>query len=796
MVHSVRKYLSNRGSALFMVLSTMTALMITCMAMYFAVVSLRSAGYAVFNQQQSYQSAVSVASMVGASFNDMLKSAGVTTIDSIPVNGTIFETDGNGFKSLNPNAANIDDQYLGAYDITVTRLDDETIGDEEFYTIDIAVTTSVSGVREVLHRTANYPKGGAESASGGKLFDATGYVPNDTFIGRGNHYSEMNISTEDAIIGAYGGTEIKFFSNIYAENSITILDSVNIKNEAAIPVIHAVRGNYNIGGGDLIGAVGGSYFFVGGDMHLARGLNVSGSGALEVYVAGDLYLDSGASNLNSSKLKFYVAGDVFVNSYASNCIPGILYCKKMHFMDGLTKSNYNSGEIWEEGLDWETDKNKNHGDGDRQMSMTFSEAMKLLDKRTTPYPYMKWELNEDKLGGDIGKTKEDGTIEGGKAKEIVFKSIADPSYEPVTLTYGVDGVGCTIKDIKFESNGNYNVSCIPTIIVDTGDDYMNTYVIRLQNNSVSSKGTEYFTWSPKKPDGSQSDCPIQILVKGNGSLVIDVPEGVVYQGKTSDRIMHYNNYMLADTSSGVNYRDGKMYYKSDMGLKIDNIKSYVHSDCYEGDGCDYTITKLSEPCENNGCASQVTYSVKCSKHKQYVDKEEFVICPKCDDEYFSGDEDDPTINPAGICRDRVEEGKCISALQSIDSDSRPVNKDSKGNIVVPNCNIFMISCSESADFRFGQAIDDSGAVAYNTFIGFIYAPYMTYKANSTVDSGDFLMHMGGLVVSDYKFLSKNSFITCYPSLEHPQGVLTEQSFTAALTPVSEKKYRIILKEFY
>ena len=109
MVHSLRKYLSNRGSALFMVISTMTALMITCMAMYFAVVSMRSAGFAVFNQQQSYQSSISVANMVTDNLGTILANADKSIAD-ITVGETFLTTDGNGFKSLNPGAASEDDR--------------------------------------------------------------------------------------------------------------------------------------------------------------------------------------------------------------------------------------------------------------------------------------------------------------------------------------------------------------------------------------------------------------------------------------------------------------------------------------------------------------------------------------------------------------------------------------------------------------------------------------------------------------------------------------------------------------
>ena len=69
---------------------------------------------------------------------------------------------------------------------------------------------------------------------------------------------------------------------------------------------------------------------------------------------------------------------------------------------------------------------------------------------------------------------------------------------------------------------------------------------------------------------------------------------------------------------------------------------------------------------------------------------------------------------------------------------------------------------------------------------------MSYKANGQ-DLGDYLMHMGGMVVSDYKFLSKNSFIACWPSVYPPQNVLSEDSLSTTLNPVSEKRYRIKLK---
>ncbi len=70
MKHALRKYLNNRGSALFMVLSLMTALMVLVMAMYFSVVSSREVQYKVFYTEQSYRSAISLSDALISGLND------------------------------------------------------------------------------------------------------------------------------------------------------------------------------------------------------------------------------------------------------------------------------------------------------------------------------------------------------------------------------------------------------------------------------------------------------------------------------------------------------------------------------------------------------------------------------------------------------------------------------------------------------------------------------------------------------------------------------------------------------
>ena len=816
MVHSLRKYLSNRGSALFMVLSTMTALMITCMAMYFAVVSSRSAGFAVFNQQQSYQSAISIAEMTVADLSAILSNSGVD-INSVEVGKTFLTTDGNGFKTLNPGASNADDHYLGAYDVTMTRLANEKIGNEEYFTVDIAVTTSVSGVKEVYHQVVNIIQENGTPDRKGKIFASTGYVPNDSFLSKGRFFSDVYVSNEDTVLGAFEKSELHFFQDIFCENSLTVLDNATPQNYKKTSITHAVRGDYNIGKGSTsLGFNGGSYIFVGKDMHLSRGMSVSG-GNLEVYILGNLYLEPGAINLGSTSLRFYVAGDVIINQPIDdiNKMPGVIYCheirdkEKQPKYDKILEKMSGEDSTFKEIKDWKTTNKVGN------MSYSFEEAIKILEQKTPDIKYKLWQLDESKLSGAIGTTQADGTIDGGTKKTLNFKSINNQNaYRPITLSYEEDGPGCIIQDIyldrKEDKNGNLlegftrdggtEDGKMPTLIIDTGDDPSNTYVIRLQaNNQYTYKDSankdvtvNYFSWRPKTSSGL-AKYPIQVLVKGNGSVVIDVPEGVVYQDSSSCHIMHYNWYMLGDTSSGIAYETENnvpiMYYKNSQGIQ-GNIYEYVHSSCDDDCGCKikYTTKKASDKCAY--CGSDVTYTVTCSMHGEYT------ICPKCDVEYFDSEGKPDKDKIVGLCKDRVEKIECINKLEAIDSAAKPVNRDKNGNIIVPNCNIYLISCSESAAFRFGRTIDDKSTIEMNCFMGFIYAPYMSYKANGNGGGGEYYMHVGGMVVSDYKFLSLNRFVACWPSVYPPENVLDQDSLSSTLNPVSEKRYRVQLKAAY
>ena len=64
MKHALRKYISPCGSALFMVVSTMAALIVLVTAMYMSVLSSRQVQFATFDQEQAYVTSSSIGDMV------------------------------------------------------------------------------------------------------------------------------------------------------------------------------------------------------------------------------------------------------------------------------------------------------------------------------------------------------------------------------------------------------------------------------------------------------------------------------------------------------------------------------------------------------------------------------------------------------------------------------------------------------------------------------------------------------------------------------------------------------------
>ncbi len=807
MTHTLRKYLSSRGSALFMVLSTMTALIIVAMAMYFSVVSSRSVQYAVFYQEQSYQSAVSISDALLSGLKDGTFASGsndlLSTLDGMSIGDTI-STGNNGFESLGAasGTGRQDEDQVGAYTVDITRLDDETIDDDVNKTFDIATTTYVNGVAETIHTYVHIKVSSNETAaSTTQVFASTGYVPNDTYLEGGAFETDVFFDNEHTVINAYGGKGLKFSGNLYCGGSLTMHSYIS--ETGTDPSLWAVRDTLTIEsgcntamnlhggvvmvGGDLI--VESNATFTNADIYVNGDVYISGTGlgaVQNLYVNGNIYVDgsiwASLKNIYCSDTTKIYAGYIQDNAIASGSLKGV---DGILVTSGDYKGNIASNAITK--LDkW-----------DGTVGMSYSDFITTLDEATTTTTYYKWVINDGM--DDEGKTDKELKKLDSYVKELDTASGTDVHK---TFKYNLSSEGeingipmrTYVQTVEFEKDtfegfivddviceqGNTSTNHI-ALIIDTGDDPDNVFTIRVSaNRDYDGDGVdESFSWYPYET--FNSSVYMSVLVKGRGSLVVDIPKGVTYQDERDVVFMHYNWFTLLGgtigNAGGVDYYNSSGVRNGSTGAKA---ATFIHSDCCAtGDSCTYTEKTTTEKCKVCG---EKLKTVTCSVH-EYTIK----YCPKCNPDAINRGSDD---KPTALCNNRVDRQAIDTYLAANSSIAANMEKDDSGALVYPTANIFLVSCDESASIRLSKKANGT-TIMQNAFFGYIYAPYMTFKAYGDNAGGGYVRFFGGMTVSDYIIDDSMTFLSCWPE-KLPTELMGQECFQNKLDGIASKGWKITL----
>lgn len=839
MVHTLRKYLSNRGSALFMVLSTMTALMVCCMAMYFSVVSSRSTQYAIFNQQQAYQSATSlsdtiIAGMISnkSEFKDISSKIWNLNI------GEKITTNSNGFSAFSVDGSgNPDDDQVGAYMITIERLENETLPDKSTVKVfDIMITSSVNGTKEIFHNIIQMNETLSKVVPPGPTnpFTATGYVPNDVFLDCGSIRTDVFFDNQMTYGRAYGTAKMELFGDLSCGGSFHLKNNLALK--AAYPTCFAVRDKFTSD------ATGPQEFFAGdGDypeeedaglteeqkklkkkryknkdtsMVLIGGdcvLNDAGTfkGA-NVYVLGDLHLSSryateGKKAYIYDDVTMYVDGNVYIHDFQGHNLSQV-YCngnviREIPTTEGSPETV--AGKWTGNALGYEVDG-----------LLTVKEMINKLEEKTSTNTYYKWEVS-------IPSGKEDKTsLTNGV---VDFSANISDKRPTVYLEYTDDNQGVTIKDVTVDHPNNGGYSDL-TLVIDTGDDPDNIYTVKLNGNRDYLPGpitNETFCWMPKNTSSSGfakdassylgygNNCTFKILVMGRGSVVFDIPPGVTYQDDWFIRVMHYGWYALAEgeevyfgedkTGKTKKYIVEHTVYKNPANINNATLFSkFVHTHCTADDGCTYTDETLEDECSLCG---KKMIGITCDIHG-YVGK----YCEECQPNQFIKDETKPNKKRYECkCSKRVDPPSVNKYLADNPEilANHPYMKDSEGTIY-PNVNIFLVSCDENANIRLSvkdisdpetdPVKDYNNRFQSNLFAGYIYAPYMTMKmqVGGNLSGGDSVRLMGGMTVSDYIIDDDYAMIAIWPD-KIPEDMMPESCKKDPLIGTASKSWKIALK---
>lgn len=811
MTHALRRYTSNRGSALFMVISTMTALMIACVAMYFSVISSRTTEYATFFQQQSYQSASSITEMIFAGLNDSTSSFrdGLSTAMFALNEGETLTTGLNDFTgSFTPGAELSEDEaerlaQLGAYSVDITRLPNESVGGKECWTFDIATTSVVNGQNEIVHTYVHLEAGDTPAipSSDGGVFAATGYVPNDAYLDGGYFLTDVFFDTEFTFTNMYGSKANFMSGDLATGGSLTLQEYIKpIGSESGDynfdylkrPTTWAIRGDLTNNGNNAIKLRGDSSIYVGRDLTLAQWGSTFVSedgGKYDVYVLGDIYVIQGA---DLSAVNLYVDGDIHIQG--GNIKIGTLYLNGSFIEEGGVVN----GGIPASQPKWD----------DSAPGMTYDEVVEELEKRTDSDSYYKWKIKDSDVAGDF-KIKLDGDGAGTYADDKMKPTftIAYPGSESATddtITNKIVTRKGTITGFEGSDPGNG----VPlTIVIDTGNDPNNVVTLRVKPYlDIDGDGTnETFAWFPgNHGESTGANLGINksktILVKGRGSVVIDIPEGTTYQDSSMQQFMHYSWFvMLGGKEETKSY--GKVYDSTNLNNATEfygkkpaaNAAQFIHRDCGTSDSCTYEKkTKIGAEGKEKEkeciyCGEPVTF-IFCETHGKVL-----TYCTNPDCESNEGKEEselDPDISTfEALCNNRIDKptidaylnGKTYNGMSMKDSISI-TNSEGVKEVVYPTTNIFLVNSNESSEIRFSQtAKEGGGAIMQNSFYGYVYAPYMTFKAMG--GSGTAINRFfGGLTVSDYVLDDGYAFTGCYPEVM-PTDLMSKESLESPIDGV-------------
>ncbi len=837
MKHALRKYLNNRGSALFMVLSLMTALMILVMAMYFSVVASRDVQYKVFYQEQSYRSAISISDAIISGLNsgdwndngsNTLKAA-ITGLNE----GETISTNGNNFATF-LGTGNADDGQLGAYTVSISRLANED--NKQVY--DMAITVSVGGVVDTTHTFFTISINEYEEPQGPtQTFTSTGYSPNDVYIEGGHYYTTMFFDNEYTIIGGYRDKPY-IYSNLNCGGSLRVnkFTTIGPKTSSDAPLVWAIRNNM------YCDAVNGNIILGTGATNTTRGLLMVGGNLYlnnpavpkncDIYVLGNLYNASGRS-LNQGN-RVFVNGNIYTNGYG---LPADTYC------NGSVDSG--SASAW-------------GGDDEANNIMSVTSMAQKLDQCTTSQIFYKWEINDTDPSKPDYIMELDTRSSGGTSAPADYFTVAfnntDSVYSADTDNDGVDeeipiytstvvipweprvatgyyGDGDltysahVIKDV-IDGTGNRNDgSCVNnyTVIIDTGDNPQNQHFIKLEPNANfidnpdddddtnNDNGPETFRWLPgidssgATGDGGVGDKKINILIRGRGSVVVIVPHGVTYQSVKGEWTMHESWFYLLGGTVQTNSQGREYYVRPGQFIFPSDCIQYFHAVCDEGcTKCTYTTVVETGGCkmkdsDGNECGGDLV-NVTCAEH-EYT----YTFCKSCGIE----PEKDASGKYFGLCVNRVDRTAVRSKVNSMSGEEKSRMSgpktvvDASGNtvtstdIIYPTVNYFIVSCDESADIRMSGAIDYLGnltAVERNSFWGFIYAPYMTYKSYSNADNGAPVRFTGGMIVSDYVISDLYSTMNVMPEFL-PSDLISSENKKEKLVSSTGNSWKIELSHY-
>ncbi len=721
-----------KGSVLFFIIAIMTVMIVLASAVYYSTISARAQVEIKYGNEQSYQSAVSLNDLVTEYLNTKTDDAFVDAIIALSPNKSLT-TKGDGTDAFAELAGG-----LGDYKITVTKLSGDS-GDEK-QTIKVETEVLVNGETSTVTSIGEFTLV-SKPYSFDRFFTSTGYAPNDVVMSGMTVTSTMYLDNEYSQIGSSqsGNSGINIRAEVISAGTLSINNApINSNGDQTFDITTGNNLIMTYNGGQGAMNLNGGRIRVGGN--LIQGTSFNYKNDTDVYVVGDfisgrpsddsdceIYVNGDAAFFGNETYmgKVYVNGDVYIDKEVNtgDKFPGgITVGGNVYLCSG--SSYYGAQKAWI----------KSHGVDDSRIKDYTDASIRFEAKNgDNDSAYNALRANMDKARGSNEQAysyvwpSDSGTCESlTNVKAKINEKVGNPEYTNWNMTkkFINDDGSYTVDPINYKFDNATEPQVQDERFKDTGST-KNQLVVSAQKFG-------------------------QYVIMGDMRITAGTWDGY--------------NIVFDTTMPGGNDIDMYVYLPANCYMKKIPAANEWSSPTYEfskvkADGFDTKCFRWN----NEPTGSFAGWFSVLTKGKGSVI---FVIGEGvtylAQENLFMGHynllkeilPDAIKDNGLVVHSNKFTEtasitNKVYSIMQTEASDAK-LHTVFKKNIVDKynssgglHNNLFMVAINKNSDINLDMP--------YNTFCGYIYAPYMTFGAGKTREQ-NFAM-LGGLIVSDYEMPS-------------------------------------------
>lgn len=729
---------SGRGSVLFFIIAVMSVMIVLASAVYYSAVSARKQVEIRYGDEQSYQSAISLNDIVTEYLNTKTEDAFVDAILALAP-GSSLTTQGTGTDSFAKLA-----EGLGDYKVTVTKISGDS-GDEK-QTVKIETEVIVNGESSTVTSVGEFTLV-SKPYSFDRFFTSTGYAPNDVVMSGMTVTSTMYLDNEYSQIGSLqsGNSGINIKAEVISAGTLAVNNApINANGDKTFDITAGNNLIMTYNGGQGAMNLNGGRIRVGGN--LIQGTSFNYKNDTDVYVVGDfisgrpsddsnceIYVNGDAAFFGNEtyKGKVYVNGDVYIDKEVNTgdkfpggiTIGGNVYlCSgssyfgaqkawiKSHGIDDSRIKDYSDASIRFEAKNGENDSAYN------ALRANMDKARSLAGG-TAAYTYI-WPSDsliceslqnvKDKINEKIGNPE---YTNWNMTKKFINE---DGTYTVKPINYNFDNATePAARDARFAGTGSNKNQLI--VSAEKFGQYVIMGDVRITNGDWNGYNIVFDT---TMPDGKDID--MYVYLPANCLMEKTGENSYKFSNKETDKskfnCFRWNNQpegQFAGRFCVLTKGKGSVIF-----IIADGITYFAQQRLFMGH---YNLLKEVLPDAINADGTVNT-------NDKFTNAETI------------------TAKMTSIMRSTDANAKLHTVFKK---DVVNKYKDSGGL----HNNLFMVAINKNSDVNFDMP--------YNTFCGYIYAPYMTFGAGKSGE-GNFAM-LGGLIVSDYEMPSTSrTFMATIP----------------------------------